>query len=125
MSTNYFLTSAAHPIENGGLHIGKAARGWAFHWRAYPELGLMSRDQWERVLTGGDVAVVDETGELVTFRDFQRVAYRAWRQRTHENALVAQQHLVASHQCSDICVRIHKQEFLDGNDEVFCLYEFE
>ncbi len=74
MSTSYYANSA-HALRLGfpfyaGLHIGHAAGGWVFQFRAHTDLGLTTARAWRAFLDRPGVVIHDEYGDEVPLTDF-------------------------------------------------------
>lgn len=74
MSTNYY---AFGPFPGGdrtgeGLHIGQTAAGWRFLFRAHPEQGLTTLDDWLQFLRRDGVAIRNEYGRDVAVQEMEQ-----------------------------------------------------
>lgn len=74
MSTNYY---AFGPFPGGdpsgeGLHLGQSAAGWRFLFRAHPEQGLTTLDDWLQFLRRDDVNIRDEYDRDVTVQEMEQ-----------------------------------------------------
>ncbi|MFD8142499.1 hypothetical protein [Streptomyces sp. NPDC059708] len=74
MSTNYH---AFGPFPGGdaagqGLHIGQTAAGWRFLFRAHPEQGLTTLDDWLQLLGREEVCIRNEYGRDVSFGEMRQ-----------------------------------------------------
>ena len=84
MGTNYYLKpkSIFQLHIEGELHIGKSSAGWPFSLHVYPEKGINTFKDWEKLLVSGFYIIEDEYKnqlELDTF--LQRVTQRKYSQR--------------------------------------------
>lgn len=71
MGTNYYVTEnhcdccKRYDIE---CHIGKSSAGWAFTFRGYREMRLVSWPAWKEYLKGRQIR--DEYGDVVSHEEF-------------------------------------------------------
>ena len=82
MGTNYYVTlketdddkffdysefgsiGSNRTIKFASLHVGKSSYGWAFHYRGYRQLGLVSFDSFRDFINESNRLLVDEYGEI-------------------------------------------------------------
>lgn len=64
MSTNYYAFGPfpGGEAETEGLHIGQAAAGWRFLFRAHPEQGITSLTDWRALLLQQATRITNEYG---------------------------------------------------------------
>lgn len=64
MSTNYYAFGPGI-TDPEGLHIGQAAAGWRFLFRAWPEHGLTTFAAWREFILRPDITIRNEYGRDV------------------------------------------------------------
>lgn len=73
MSTNYYAYGPFRGGEPGsGLHVGQAAAGWRFLFRAHPDLGLTTYEVWRAFLRQPGVRIENEYGREVGPDEMER-----------------------------------------------------
>ena len=71
MGCNYTLFDAKDRCPHCGRgeaarHIGKSSAGWYFALRVYPDEGISTLADWERLLAAPGAVIRDEYGETLT-----------------------------------------------------------
>jgi hypothetical protein len=77
MSTNFYL----HTPEGQEIHIGKRSIGWPFHFRGYPERGVLDYSSWIELLSQGEIR--DEYGQVLTADELTDEVDRLRREARH------------------------------------------
>lgn len=81
MTTNFYLKLPITPETDDGLHIGLAAFGWRFLFKAHPEQNLRTFKQWCDMLATGKI--VNEVEEEFTLDEFKAFVARKMTSATH------------------------------------------
>jgi hypothetical protein len=74
MGTNFYALEDAtcdNEDHRERLHIGKRSGGWKFGFRAHPERGIVSWEDWRRYLFGR--TIVNEYGETFRLADIANI----------------------------------------------------
>lgn len=71
MSVNFYAFGPGI-TDPEGLHIGQAAAGWRFLFRAHPDRGLTTLADWEAFIARGDITIQNEYGRDVASEEMRQ-----------------------------------------------------
>lgn len=81
MGTNYYYhyNICSYCGRSEELHIGKSSGGWYFALHVYPEKGINDLDDWKKLLSNINIAIKNEYGESVSFKEMINIiTKREW-----------------------------------------------